>query len=201
MPTSNTKNQLFISTFGRGVWVADLKTSAPLALNNIQFGYTNASNNVGYNLQWNVGINDVSLTTLQKSENNTLFIDVANFTDNKKLINNFNVTLNNEVEYYRLKCTKNNGAYVYSSVIKLNKNQKSTTISVYPNPTKGYIVVNSSQLIDNVKLFSMNGKQQSYANPKNNFYSFDMSLLPKGMYIVQVTDAKGNIFTEKVIRD
>lgn len=198
---SYTKNQLFISTFGRGVWVADLKTSAPLALNNIQFGYTNASNNVGYNLQWNVGINDVSLTTLQKSENNTLFIDVANFTDNKKLINNFNVTLNNEVEYYRLKCTKNNGAYVYSSVIKLNKNQKSTTISVYPNPTKGYIVVNSSQLIDNVKLFSMNGKQQSYANPKNNFYSFDMSLLPKGMYIVQVTDAKGNIFTEKVIRD
>ncbi len=198
---SYTKNQLFISTFGRGVWVADLKSSTSLALNNIQFGSTNANNNGSYNLHWNVGISDLSSTTLQKSESNTQFIDIANFADNKKVSNNYNVTLSKDVELYRLKCTKTNGASVFSSIIKLNKNQKSTIISVYPNPTKGYIFVNSSQLIDNVKLLSINGKQQCYASPKNNVYSFDMSLLPKGIYIIQVTDLNGKVFTEKVIRD
>jgi hypothetical protein len=47
----------------------------------------------------------------------------------------------------------------------------------------------------------MSGQQVSYARPLSNSYAFNMSLVPKGTYILTVTDEKGNSFQQKVVRN
>lgn len=201
MEISYAKKQLFISTFGRGVWVADLSTTS-LPLNNIQFTYVNTAVQGEYKLMWNITANNIAQTSLQKSINGTQFTNAATFTDgNKQNHKGYAVQLTNDVEYYRLQYTSTSGNIYYSGIIKLSKKSGGASIKVYPNPTSDFIRVNSSNKIDAVVISKLNGQQVAFATPKNNFYTFDMSLLPKGMYLMKVIDEKGNTFTEKVIRN
>jgi len=72
-------------------------------------------------------------------------------------------------------------------------------VEVYPNPSPG--IVNVS-IPDNVKvlksaLFDMSGKKMDNVELKNN--SLDISLLPKGVYLLKIETSKG-ILTKKIIR-
>ena len=61
-------------------------------------------------------------------------------------------------------------------------------------------IKNEVEKIKTVKIFTLDGIQVTYAQPSSNFYSFDMSLLPKATYLIQVWDVNGEMSSEKVVR-
>ncbi len=197
MEISYAKKQLYAATFGRGIWYIDLSTSV-LPLNNIYFTYTGAGGR--YNLNWKIDLPELAKTTLERSTDARRFSSVADFSDGrKKQTDAWQVTLQDDVEYFRLKCTNNTGSLTYSNVIKLS-NKESMLVNIYPNPVSGYMFVNSRKKIAAVTIYSVTGSQRAYARPGTNLYYFDMSLLPAGPYLVKVEDEKGNITTEKVMK-
>lgn len=74
------------------------------------------------------------------------------------------------------------------------------TISIYPNPASDYIIISVEEIEDfNVKLYSMSGKKiTSFSNEK----IVDLSKIPAGTYLVEVTDAFGKeVYTDKLIKE
>ena len=199
MEISYATKKLFAGTFGRGVWVVDL-VSGTLPVKDIQFNFrkTNYPNN--FNLFWRILDNDILSTTLEKSKNGIDFENLATYTDSRmKNMDSYNVTVTDENNYYRIYYTNNSGKKYYSNIIKLGL-KYSTTVSIYPNPTENYVWVTSNSNLKSVTIFSVTGVQLTYAKPNSTTYYFDMSLLPKGTYLVKTEDEKGIIHTQKVLR-
>ena len=94
------------------------------------------------------------------------------------------------------------GNIKYSQIILIRGGLGSTNfITVYPNPTSEFVNITSTTKMATVKIVTLSGQQLTYAQPQSNFYMFDMSLLPKGIFMVQVWDVNGNMSSEKIIRN
>lgn len=200
MEISYAKKQMFIASFGRGIWMIDLKTS-PLPVSNLMFTYNNY-NSDHYSLVWKIEALDVMKTTLEKSTDGINFSNVETFTNAAKLYQpSYIVSKESGTIYYRLHYTNTAGNTLYSQTIALRNGKAGMKVSAYPNPTRGYLNVSSDFRMSAVRIASMNGIQLTYAQPHNNFYTFDMSLLPIGTYVVQVWDADGIMTSVKVVRD
>lgn len=70
----------------------------------------------------------------------------------------------------------------------------STSISVYPNPATNFVKATGD--VKEMTVMNMNG--QVVATSKTA--SVNVSALPKGVYVVKVVDAKGNVTTSKVVK-
>lgn len=70
----------------------------------------------------------------------------------------------------------------------------STSISVYPNPATNFVKATGD--VKEMTVVNMNG--QVVAASKTA--SVNVSALPKGVYVVKVVDAKGNVTTSKVVK-
>jgi len=72
-----------------------------------------------------------------------------------------------------------------------------TQITIYPNPTKGELSVESGELrVDNVEIFDIMGRKQKAEGRRqnetlnsqvSNLISIDISYLPTGTYIMRIT--------------
>lgn len=102
------------------------------------------------------------------------------------------------LNYYRLKQTDLNGKSSYSRIAKVLIGKQEET-SVYPNPADGYFLINT-QDISNVTLFNINGKAVSVRVERENSseLKIDTSVLPAGLYTVQVVSSQGNIEVRKI---
>lgn len=80
---------------------------------------------------------------------------------------------------------------VTSGVDKIEKSK----FAVYPNPANDRIHIASDDEIKSVKIFEMDGRLIS---TYYNVESIDVSMISRGMYIIEIVTAKGNRF-EKVI--
>lgn len=199
MEISYSKKQLFIASYGRGVWMTNLNLSV-LSVSGILFTYNNF-NTDHYSLNWNIQSNDIMKTVLERSTDGSNFSAVGSFTDaNRSNMLSYLVPKENRNVYYRIYYVNTAGRISYSQIIAL-RNGNENKISVYPNPVKDYIHVTSQAKMITVRLIAINGTQVTYAQPQSNFYTFDMSLLPKGTYVVQVSDSEGNNYTQKVVRN
>ncbi len=200
MEISYPKNQLFIATLGRGVWMIPF-SNIVLPFTDISFSYKNF-NADKYSLTWKIEDEDIVNTTLEKSSDGGNFSTVNTFTgDDKKNQPSYLVPKINTNVYYRLYYIKSSGRKVYSQIILIkNSAGAANNITVYPNPVRDYLNITSTARIATVKISTINGVQLTYARPQSNFYSFDMSLLSKGTYLLQVWDENGNVSSEKVIR-
>ncbi|WP_300673198.1 T9SS type A sorting domain-containing protein [Soonwooa sp.] len=71
-------------------------------------------------------------------------------------------------------------------------------ISVYPNPTKGTLYIDSKVKIAEAQLFDMQGKS---LKTTYNQTSISLNGLPKAAYLLKIKDVNGNITTQKVIKE
>jgi Secretion system C-terminal sorting domain len=85
--------------------------------------------------------------------------------------------------YYRLKMVDNDGAFKFSQVISLNKNE-TKSLKIYPNPTKNTISIMTSDYAQPMRLFSINGTLLMRKNQTTE--QLDISALPTGMYFLHV---------------
>jgi hypothetical protein len=101
--------------------------------------------------------------------------------------------------------TTNDGYKLYLDDINVRKNdpvgiQELTDIfvEIYPNPTNGNIKIKATKKIDEVSVYSLDGKLIQQLN-YNSGDEIDLSSLNTGVYLVQV-DISGNLKTVRVIK-
>jgi len=73
------------------------------------------------------------------------------------------------------------------------------SVSVYPNPTKGQLFINSIYDIKNVVLYDIQGRKVQGLNSLE-ISTLDISNVSKGVYFLELTSVKG-IATIKIIKD
>ncbi len=67
-----------------------------------------------------------------------------------------------------------------------------TKISIYPNPTSNYIIIDSEYPIESIKFYSIQGK---LVLKENNLTSrVNISHLPTGVYFIKIETYKGSVF-------
>ncbi len=74
-------------------------------------------------------------------------------------------------------------------------------IQVYPNPTKGFVIVAAPRAIENVQIFNVTGQQVAYhaLGEGVNQTQVNTSDLPEGLYTVHVNFKGGDLSVEKLI--
>jgi large repetitive protein len=85
--------------------------------------------------------------------------------------------------YYRLKMVDTDGAFKFSQVISLNKNE-TKSLKIYPNPTKNTISIMTSDYSQPMRLYNINGALLMSKNQTTE--QLDISELPTGMYFLHV---------------
>ena len=108
--------------------------------------------------------------------------------------------------YYRLKQIDFDGKFNYTSVVSIRFADKDNlSVSFYPNPTKGKIVVLSESAISeraSLNIFDLNGKLMKSitltAQMANSNISVDVSDLSKGLYLISLNN-NGAIKTSKLL--
>jgi hypothetical protein len=78
----------------------------------------------------------------------------------------------------------------------VNDNQLSKTISIYPNPVKNQLFINSQETIQSVEIFNLLGKKVLTSNSTN---SVDVSSLSKSVYILKLTSDNG-VSTKRFVK-
>lgn len=113
--------------------------------------FTGTIDNTTTTLTWRVE-NEVSLKEyqLEYSSNSLNFTTVSTMVAvNKDLYTFKNNAFPSTKNYYRLKLINKDGSYVYSGIIVLSEPSVSAKISLYPNPAKGFITLNASNINPN----------------------------------------------------
>lgn len=85
----------------------------------------------------------------------------------------------------------------YNNLLSVSDVNAETAISIYPNPTKGLVNVQSEKAIQSLELISVEGK----VIQKNlNSTKIDLNGLPNGIYFLKVELSNGRIQFEKVVK-
>lgn len=104
------------------------------------------------------------------------------------------------ISYYRLKMTDLDGKYTMSHVIKLSRvNEGLPEIRLGPNPAGNFLTISISfaQKLE-LRILNYTGQlaQRRQLGAQNN-HTVDISALAPGLYILQLTDERGKMFTQR----
>ncbi len=172
---------------------------------------TAVENKAGVSVKWNVAEEtNIATYEVERSIDGTNFERVnsvkATTSSSYAAVDN-NLPTNTATIYYRIKAVSEDGTFVYSATTKLTTNQSHlTALNVYPNPVQSQLNVtvdNSSNKNFTMNLFTIQGKQvtsKSSLTTSTGAFHLDASTLSSGIYVVELTDDKGNILKEKFVK-
>jgi len=109
--------------------------------------------------------------------------------------------------YYRLKQVDFNGAFEYSMIRSVDLTNQDPSLAIYPNPTSNTLNINwTSATEDNtvLRLVNMSGANvytQTVSGKGMIQRQIDMTLLPSGVYYLQVISSNGNTVNEEVFKN
>ncbi|MDP2454586.1 MULTISPECIES: T9SS type A sorting domain-containing protein [unclassified Kaistella] len=92
----------------------------------------------------------------------------------------------------------NNSQEKTLSILGVSDNQTTKT-TVYPNPAKDILHINTNEKIDAVKIYNLAGQQNVAKQISDKV--IDVSTLAKGMYLVEITLQNGEKVTRKIIKN
>lgn len=103
------------------------------------------------------------------------------------------------INYYRLRIVDIDGSFEYSNIVALNF-ETNVYISIYPNPSNGFITIESNSLpVSNVSLYDVTGKVVSELSNINTVKSqLDVSTLSEGVYWLHV-NSEQQVKTYKIL--
>ncbi len=73
-------------------------------------------------------------------------------------------------------------------------------VSIYPNPVRDVLTVDTKNTIDNISIYNMMGQQVISQNPNAASAKVTVSALQKGIYLVKVS-AAGKLSTNRIIKN
>ena len=71
--------------------------------------------------------------------------------------------------------------------------------SIYPNPSSTNFTIKANEHIEQIRIYDMLGKEWKNLRPTSSNPTVDISTLPEGIYLVNVSTEKGT-FTERLIK-
>ncbi|MFZ4796458.1 MAG: FG-GAP-like repeat-containing protein [Bacteroidia bacterium] len=163
--------------------------------------------------------NDVILNWKTASEENNSHFEIEKLKENEwknigkvkgnghsTMVNNYtfvdvNLQENNEqnkTNYYRMKQVDFNGDFVYSEIITLEPQSIKNSISISPVPMQNVLNITtaSSEVVETVSVYDINGK---FVLQANNETSIDVSKLLNGIYTIKVITDK-QVLTSKITK-
>ncbi|WNB17205.1 T9SS type A sorting domain-containing protein [Marivirga arenosa] len=102
----------------------------------------------------------------------------------------------------QVKAFLNGQEYVASAqeqLITSNNNQLDTEFNIYPNPVNDIINISKANNISSLKIYSSKGVLVKQINI-SDLNQIDVSDLKQGIYLFQMSDAKGKLFTRRIIK-
>ncbi|MCI5058322.1 MAG: T9SS type A sorting domain-containing protein [Flavobacteriales bacterium] len=79
-------------------------------------------------------------------------------------------------------------------------NDRINELTIYPNPCSEHINIEFDQTIDEIRIFNLTGQQIFGERVQSSIYQLDVSHFPSGTYLVQGVDLKGEIYSQKLIK-
>jgi hypothetical protein len=138
--------------------------------------------------------------TVERSQDGTNFssISIVPGSENSTTEKNYIVKDNfpyNGISYYRLKQTDFNGRTKYSKIETVDYLVDDYGISIYPNPTHDYIIINFSEKLNlepsSISLTNVYGKKlEHYETISKNQIKVDLSHFPSGIYFIAINVGK-----------
>lgn len=113
------------------------------------------------------------------------------------------LTLNWSYEVYvKSKCSNESNSVwngpVFSTIIKALGTEETSIakVSVYPNPTRDIVNINTTSKVSKVTIFGTDGKQLL----EDSTSKVNVSKLPSGVYILKIHFADGKSSTQKIVK-
>jgi hypothetical protein len=96
-----------------------------------------------------------------------------------------------------------NGSFLYSidstQVVSGIKKAESIRTKIYPNPSKGYLILESSEIIEQIEIKDLTGTTL-YKKEENSFETkIDVTEIPNGLYLISIVTRSGIRQIQKVI--
>ncbi|MEL7533755.1 MAG: PQQ-dependent sugar dehydrogenase, partial [Bacteroidota bacterium] len=160
--------------------------------------FTASQNDLGVTLSWTTATEENNdYFGLERSIGGTDFVEIAQVkgAGNSQQIQIYqyqDVYLPTTSTYYRLRQVDFDGQFSYSPSVKVNALAEAK-YRLYPNPTQDILSVQLSQLSLlplSVEIFDLQGKrvQEETIAPGASQIRIDLSLLSKGLYLVNIND-------------
>ncbi len=157
---------------------------------------------------------DVEFTN--NSRQNPSVVITGPFTSNTRLRFTCDASANNDLVYIDdveiSGCAINNSNLsipreltdeAQPSIIKTELLQSSVSLEkfvIYPNPTNDIVNITTSEVADQINIYSINGTQIINLKPTEKTTTLDLSQFSQGIYIV-VVQSKGQIVNSKLIKE
>ena len=93
------------------------------------------------------------------------------------------------VQYYRLKMIDKDSRYKYSTTVKVLYDGL-IQVKMFPNPADNFVMLQNVREYNSVSITNMSGRKLLSKTIDNNECKLDISTLPKGVYVVELS--KGN---------
>jgi poly(beta-D-mannuronate) lyase len=102
--------------------------------------------------------------------------------------------------FYRLKMTDADGRFTYSPVRMINF---AVSVNAYPNPVKEILYIQSDAVSDKqmkIRLMAADGRVvKSISTKQLSLTSLSVADISSGIYLLQVSTASGELFTERIV--
>lgn len=83
----------------------------------------------------------------------------------------------------------------------VTKTSDSKVFECYPNPVKDHLYVIGTYKINQIEIIDVLGKRVALYKYDKSIIRMNISQLPKGIYLIKVTDEKGMQATKKLIAE
>lgn len=149
----------------------------------------------------------VEVGTVTSNENAESFVSISQPRNTTVAVQSFStpVTVTADTKYFAIKVTgaaPHSAAYVDNLVLTSTMgvaDLESVKVSAYPNPVVDQLNFTSKDVISEVKIFNTNGQLVQVAKANDTKAVVNVASLKVGVYIAQVTTAKGTQ-TVKVVK-
>ncbi len=206
----NVTNDTASIGYNRFEMIVSNTTASALPVNFTKISATKTG--AAVTVKWNTA-NEANIAKyeVERSSNGVAFATVN--TENALAASSYsvedaNIPSNVASLYYRIKAIGTDGTIIYSAIASVaTHNSQFATISIYPNPVKRDLNITLSNAATGtyaVRIVTIAGNQvygKAGASLIGGKLTMDASNFAAGVYVLELTDAKGNKQQEKFIKE
>lgn len=192
-----------LSTFG--AFGVGSNNALPISL--LSFGGIKKSNSVLLNWRTAAEINSKEFQ-IERLDLNNKFVKIgtvkASGNSNRVLVYNFtdfDILVNQKVNFYRLKMVDLDGSYKYSNVIKISDENGPKVFTVFPNPSVGKLNIESNNInlaASTYKITNIIGETVKTGN--SAIEEIDVNNLAAGVYMITLVDSTNESVSVKFVK-
>jgi hypothetical protein len=179
-----------------GFFVKTVSGTLPLHWLNVS-GTLNSNKQAVVNFK--VNETNIANYAIEKKTDNTNWTTVGTVVSKGNGVNNYQFTDAATIQgitYYRIKQVGINGAFTYSSIIKLSNSQMNS-LNIYPNPVKDVVTISGAKVGSKLLLTDISGKLLQQITVTQASFIVDMSKYNSGVYILKSEEG----VTQKIIKE